>query len=68
LFGGGLSAAANLGYKTTSKTNNVQGMSGFGQVMAGFQMANATLDFGKRVGGMASGFDSGGLSGMAKGS
>lgn len=50
LFGGGLQAAANLGYKTT--TTNTQSMSGFGQVMAGFQMANASLDLGKKVGGM----------------
>lgn len=49
LFGGGLSAAANLGYNTTQHTSTTQGMSGFGQVMAGFQMANAGLDLTGRV-------------------
>ncbi len=66
LFGGGLSAAANLGYNTTSKTQNVQGMSGFGQVMAGFQMANAGLDLGQRIGGgiASMGMGGGGMNGM----
>lgn len=53
LFGGGLSAAANLGYNTHQHSTMTQGMSGFGQVMAGFSMANAGLDLGKKVGGMA---------------
>lgn len=52
LFGGGLSAAANLGYKTNQTSYTTQGMSGFGQVMAGFQMANAAGEFGKNMGGM----------------
>lgn len=51
LFGGGLSAAANLGYKTTQTMK--QKMSGFGQVMSGISMANGFLDLGKKVGGMA---------------
>ncbi len=48
LFGGGLQAAGQLGFKTTEKNTVTKGMSGFGQVMAGFQMANATLDLGSR--------------------
>ena len=49
LFGGGASAAANINYTAKSNTKGKQGMSGFGQVMAGFQMANATLDLGSRL-------------------
>lgn len=55
LFGGGLSAAANLGYKTNTKSTMTQGMSGFGQVMAGFSMANAGLDLAGRVGSASTG-------------
>jgi hypothetical protein len=50
LFGGGLQAAGQLGFKTTEKNTVTKGMSGFQQVMAGFQMANATLDLGGRIG------------------
>ena len=53
LFGGGMQAAGQLGFKTTEKNTVTKGMSGFQKVMAGFQMANATLDLGGRL---ASGF------------
>jgi len=63
LFGGGMQAAGNLGYTTTNKTTNK--MSGFGQVMAGFSMANAALDLGSKAGGMMM---SGGMLGGGGGS
>jgi hypothetical protein len=68
LFGGGLQAAGNLGYKTNTTQYNTQGMSGFGKVMAGFQMANASLDLAGRIGGAYTGMPSGsGVSGFASG-
>lgn len=51
LFGGGLQAAGQLGFKTTERNTVTKKMSGFQQVMAGFQMANATLDLGGRLAG-----------------
>jgi hypothetical protein len=51
LFGGGLQAAGQLGFKTTQNTTTTNKMSGFQQVMAGFTMANATLDLGGRLAG-----------------
>lgn len=70
LFGGGMDAAGKLGFKTTEKNTVTKGMSGFQQVMAGFSMANAAMDFGKKSGGslMSMGMGGGGLSGMSGGS
>lgn len=65
LFGGGLSAAANLGYKTNTKTTTTAQMSGFQKVMAGFSMVNAGLDLGKKVGGMMMAGGAGGGSALA---
>lgn len=70
LFGGGMDAAGKLGFKTTEKNTVTKGMSGFQQVMAGFSMANAAMDFGKSAGGMMMGMPgggSGGGSGMGSG-
>ena len=49
LFGGGMQAAGQLGFKSTERNTVTKGLSGFQQVMAGFQMANATLDLGGRI-------------------
>ena len=57
LFGGGMSGAQNIGYSTQTTGTQTQGMSGFGQVMAGFQMTNAALDLGQKAGNMYSGFN-----------
>ena len=68
LFSGGMDAAGKLGFKTTEKNTVTKGMSGFQQVMAGFSMANAAMDFGKSAGGMAMGMPGGGGgSGMGSG-
>lgn len=56
LFGGGMSGAQNINYSTHTTGTQTQGMSGFGKVMAGFQMANATLDLGAKAGNMYTGF------------
>lgn len=51
LFGGGLSAASQLGYKSNSTTHGTQGMSGFQKVMASMQMVNTGMELGKKMGG-----------------
>ena len=62
LFGGGLDAAGKLGFKTTQRDVVTSKMSGFQQVMAGFQLANTAMDFGKKAGGslMSMGMGGGG--------
>lgn len=50
LFGGGLQAAANLGYTTNQTTTMKTKMSGFQQFMAGLQMANGVSAFAGNAG------------------